>query len=44
MLEKLFGFNPKETTVELTKNLVWSAEGKNDGFYAIPTLAVKWTF
>ena len=30
--------------VELTKNMVWPAEGLNDNFYAIPTLAVKWTF
>ena len=32
------------TELELTKNLVWPAEGLNDNFYAIPTLAVKWTF
>ena len=32
------------TELELTKNLVWPAEGVNDNFYAIPTLAVKWTF
>ena len=32
------------TELELTKNLVWPAEGINDKFYAIPTLAVKWTF
>ena len=32
------------TELELSKNLVWSAEGQNDRFYAIPTLAVKWTF
>lgn len=30
--------------LELTKNLVWPADGLNDRFYAIPTLAVKWTF
>ena len=30
--------------LELTKNMVWPAEGLNDNFYAIPTLAVKWTF
>lgn len=30
--------------VELTKNLVWPADGLNDRFYAIPTLAAKWTF
>ena len=32
------------TELELTKNLVWPAEGLNDNFYAIPTLALKWTF
>ena len=32
------------TELELTKNLVWPAEGINDKFYAIPTLAVKWQF
>ena len=32
------------TELELTKNLVWPADGLNDNFYAIPTLAVKWTF
>ena len=30
--------------LELSKNLVWPAEGVNDKFYAIPTLAAKWTF
>ena len=30
--------------LELSKNLVWPAEGINDQFYAIPTLGVKWTF
>lgn len=30
--------------VELCNNLVWPAEGKNNRFYAIPTLALKWTF
>ena len=30
--------------VELTKSLVWPADGLNDRFYAIPTLAAKWTF
>lgn len=30
--------------LELAKNLIWSAEGVNNQFYAIPTLAVKWTF
>ena len=30
--------------VELTKNMVWPTDGLNDKFYAIPTLAAKWTF
>ena len=30
--------------LELSKNLVWPAEGINNKFYAIPTLAAKWTF
>ena len=30
--------------VELSNNLVWPADGKNNRFYAIPTLAAKWTF
>jgi len=30
--------------LELTKNLVWPTNGLNDRFYAIPTLAAKWTF
>ena len=30
--------------VELTKNMVWPIDGLNDNFYAIPTLAAKWTF
>lgn len=30
--------------IELTKNLVWNTRGQNKDFYAIPTLAVKWTF
>ena len=32
------------TEVELSKNLVWPAEGINNKFYAIPTLAIKWQF
>lgn len=32
------------TELELTKNLVWPTDGFNDRFYAIPTLAAKWTF
>ena len=30
--------------LELTKNMVWPAEGLNDNFYAIPAVGVKWTF
>ena len=30
--------------LELTKSLVWPTDGLNDRFYAIPTLAAKWTF
>ena len=30
--------------VELTKNMVWPAEGLNDNLYAIPAVGVKWTF
>ena len=30
--------------LELSKNLVWPAEGINNKFYAIPTLAAKWKF
>ena len=30
--------------LELTKNMVWPADGLNDNFYAIPALGVKWTF
>ena len=30
--------------VELNKNMVWPTDGLNDNFYAIPTLAAKWTF
>ncbi len=32
------------TEIEITKNLVWPTDGINDRFYAIPTLAMKWTF
>lgn len=32
------------TEVRLSNNLVWPSNGKNNRFYAIPTLAVKWTF
>ena len=30
--------------VEICHNLVWPANGINNRFYAIPTLALKWTF
>lgn len=30
--------------VELCNNLIWPTDGKNNRFYAIPTLAAKWTF
>ncbi len=30
--------------VELSNNFVWNAKGQNNKFYAIPTLAAKWTF
>ncbi|MBO5698769.1 MAG: DUF5020 family protein [Bacteroidaceae bacterium] len=32
------------TEVKISNNLVWPANGKNNRFYTIPTLAVKWTF
>jgi hypothetical protein len=32
------------TEVELSNNFVWNRDGKNNRFYAIPTLAAKWTF
>ncbi|MCR4993774.1 MAG: DUF5020 family protein [Bacteroidales bacterium] len=32
------------TEVEFSKNLVWSTDGRNDGFYVVPTVAMKWTF
>ena len=30
--------------LELTKNMVWTVDGQNDNFYAIPAVGVKWTF
>lgn len=30
--------------VEISNNLVWPSDGKNNRFYAIPTVAMKWTF
>ncbi len=32
------------TEVELSNNFIWNDEGKNNKFYAIPTLGAKWTF
>lgn len=32
------------TEVEICNNLVWPSDGINNRFYAIPTLAAKWTF
>lgn len=30
--------------VELSNNFVWNEDGHNNRFYAIPTIAAKWTF
>lgn len=32
------------TEVELSNNFVWNDQGKNNKFYAIPTVAAKWRF
>ena len=32
------------TEVEISNNFVWNDKGRNDKFYAIPTIAAKWTF
>lgn len=32
------------TEVEISNNLVWPSDGINNRFYAIPTVAMKWTF
>lgn len=32
------------TEWEISNNLVWPADGKNNRFYLIPTIATKWTF
>ena len=32
------------TEVEISNNFVFDKEGRNDKFYAIPTIAAKWTF
>lgn len=39
------GFNLSVgSEVELSNNFVWNDKGRNNKFYAIPTLALKWTF
>ena len=48
-LWKLSGFNEKAklsigTEWEISNNLVWPKNGRNNRFYVVPTLAVKWTF
>ena len=30
--------------LEISNNLIWPADGINNRFYAIPTIATKWTF
>ena len=30
--------------VELSNNFVWNDRGEHNRFYAIPTIAAKWTF
>lgn len=32
------------TECEISNNFVWNDEGRNNKFYAIPTVAAKWTF
>lgn len=32
------------TNIEISNNLIWPTNGKNNRFYTIPTLAMKWTF
>lgn len=32
------------TEVEVSNNFVWNEDGQNNRFYAIPTIAAKWTF
>lgn len=32
------------TEVEISNNFVWNDRGENNRFYAIPTVAAKWTF
>ena len=37
-------FSVQGTELEISNNLVWPTDGINNRFYAIPTLAAKWTF
>ena len=32
------------TELELSNNFVWNDKGQNNKFYAVPTIATKWTF
>lgn len=32
------------TELELSQNFIWPTDGLNNRFYAIPTIAAKWTF
>lgn len=32
------------TEVEISNNFIWNSRGENNRFYAIPTVAAKWTF
>ena len=44
-LEGMEGFNLSlGTELELSNNFVFNKHGRNDKFYAVPTLAAKWTF
>ena len=47
-MNKLKGWNDINlsvgTEIEVSHNFVWNEKGENDKFYAIPTLALKWTF
>ena len=47
--EPQFWYNATEhlsigTEIEISNNFVFDKEGRNDKFYAIPTIAAKWTF
>lgn len=44
-LEGMDGFNLSlGTELELSNNFVFNKNGRNDKFFAIPTIAAKWTF